>query len=367
MVSKRCHSHESGVGFRQIEELYQSARQANAGARAALAGTSRPGAAARSRAAVVPAHRRRVSRSACNRERVTTAGRFDRGSHRNRIGHRVLAWGHTRSQHKLGEGGMGEVFLATDTRLGRAVAIKTTREQFTPDSSARRELSSALNHPHICTLYDVGPDYLVMEYVEGETIQNRIKKGALPLPLTLTYGIQIANALCEAHSKGITHRDLKPGNVMIAKNGVKVLDFGLAKFAAADETLTQAGVQVGTPLYMAPEQRDGRTADARTDIHALGLLRYEMATCKRALQGQPIQLQELPERFAHIVERCLAQEPEDRWQTARDLSAELAWATKRRSGSAPSEGLAACPSAVDCGSRGRRGGRRSHRGLGWEQ
>ena len=203
---------------------------------------------------------------------------------------------------------MGKVFRAVDTRLGRRVAIKVASQHFSERSSREARAISALNHPHICTLYDVGPDYLVMEYVEGETIQDRIRKGALQLAQTLTYGTQVADALCEAHSKGITHHDLKPGNVMIAKNGVKVLDFGLAKFAASDETQTQAGVLVGTPTYMAPEQRDGRTAAARTDIYALGLLLYEMATSRRALQGQPVQLQEFPERFAHIIERCLAQE-----------------------------------------------------------
>jgi eukaryotic-like serine/threonine-protein kinase len=228
----------------------------------------------------------------------------------------------------IGKGGMGEVWRARDPRLGRDVAIKVSAQQFTDRFEREARAIAALNHSNICTLYDIGPDYLVMEYVEGETIQDRIRKGAMPLAQTLTCGTQIADALCEAHSKGITHRDLKPGNVMIAKNGVKVLDFGLAKFAAADETQTQAGVLVGTPLYMAPGQRDGRTADARTDIYALGLLLYEMATCKRAPQGQPLQLQEFQERFAHIVERCLAQEPEDRWQTARDLSAELAWAAQ---------------------------------------
>ena len=197
----------------------------------------------------------------------------------------------------VGQGGMGKVFCAVDTRLDRRVAIKVASQHFSERSSREARAISALNHPHICTLYDVGPDYLVMEYVEGETVQDRIRKGALPLALTLTYGTQIADALCEAHPKGITHRDLKPGNVMISKNGVKVLDFGLAKFAALDETQTQAGVVVGTPLYMAPEQRDGRSADARTDIYALGLLLYEMATCKRFLQGQSLQLQEFPRKI----------------------------------------------------------------------
>ena len=163
---------------------------------------------------------------------------------------------------KLGEGGMGEVFRAVDTRLGRAVAIKTTRQQFDDRFEREARAISSLNHPNICTLYDVGPNYLVMELIEGETIAARLKSAPLPVPTAILYALQIANALTEAHSKGIVHRDLKPGNVMIAKSGVKVLDFGLAK-SEQDETLTAGQMVMGTPAYMSPEQRAGKSADAQ--------------------------------------------------------------------------------------------------------
>ena len=231
-------------------------------------------------------------------------------------------------ESQLGAGGMGQVYKARDTRLGRAVAIKIAHQQFSERFEREARVISALNHPHICTVYDVGPNYLVMELVEGETLAARIKKGALAIGDVLRYGAQIAEALAEAHSKSITHRDLKPANVMIAKSGVKVLDFGLAKFAAVGGTLTQTGAVMGTPAYMAPEQMEGKEADLRTDIYALGLMLYEMATGKRVAQSQPPMLDGMPDRFAHIVERCLAREPDDRWQTARDVKAELDWAAK---------------------------------------
>ena len=233
---------------------------------------------------------------------------------------------------QIGAGGMGQVYRAVDSRLGRKVAIKVATRQFGERLEREAQAISALNHPHICTLYDVGPNYLVMEFVEGETIAARLKKGAMSMDDVLRYGSEIADALAEAHSKAITHRDLKPANVMIAKSGVKVLDFGLAKFPnrgdGPDATLTQAGAVVGTLAYMAPEQIEGQQADARTDIYALGLVLYEMATGKRMAQGQPAALDTLPERFAHVMERCLAREPENRWQTASDVKAELGWAAK---------------------------------------
>src|SRR5262249_18814077 len=139
---------------------------------------------------------------------------------------------------------------------------------------------SALNHPNICTLYDVGPNYLVMELVEGETIAARLKSGPLPVKTALLYASQIAAALVEAHGKGIIHRDLKPGNIMIAKSGVKVLDFGLAK-SGQDETVTNSLMLMGTPAYMAPEQREAKPADARTDIYSFGCVLYEMVTGSR--------------------------------------------------------------------------------------
>src|SRR5262249_34925935 len=149
----------------------------------------------------------------------------------------------------------------------RMVAIKISREQFSARFEREARAIAALNHPHICTLYDVGPNYLVMELVEGETLAARLHKSRLALPDTLRYGAQIAEALAAAHARGIVHRDLKPGNIMLTRSGVKVLDFGLAKIASATEaTLTLSRAVMGTPAYMAPEQLEGRECDARTDI-----------------------------------------------------------------------------------------------------
>jgi serine/threonine protein kinase/Tol biopolymer transport system component len=232
----------------------------------------------------------------------------------------------------LGAGGMGQVYKARDTRLGRAVAIKILSEQFSGRFEREARAISALNHPHICTLHDVGPNYLVMELVEGETLAARLRSGALPLDQVLQYGVQIADALAAAHTKGITHRDLKPGNIMLTKSGVKVLDFGLAK-SHQDETLTATRAVMGTPAYMAPEQRAGSECDARTDIYALGLVLYEMSAGKRWPPDQEHGrlAKEFPAAFAHLVERCLATEPDNRWQSARDVALELDWAAKSES------------------------------------
>jgi serine/threonine protein kinase len=227
----------------------------------------------------------------------------------------------------IGAGGMGEVYKARDTRLNRKVAIKIVHERFGAWFEREARAISSLNHPHVCTLYDVGPNYLVMELVEGETLAARLEKGKLPLQLVLRYGAEIADALAAAHAKGILHRDLKPGNVMITKSGVKVLDFGLAK-TPEDETLTSSLGGMGTPAYMAPEQREGKKCDTRTDIYAFGLLLHEAATGKRVLTDRPLNLSDLPEKPAHIVARCLEADPEERWQSAADLKRELVWASK---------------------------------------
>ena len=223
----------------------------------------------------------------------------------------------------IGAGGMGEVYKARDTRLERTVAVKVLPERLTSSPEARQRFEreaktiSQLSHPHICALYDVGregeTEYLVMEYLEGETLSERLAKGALPLEQTLRYGVEIADALDKAHRQGIVHRDLKPGNVMLTKSGVKLLDFGLAKAfersldatgreqAAAGQdprleqltalptvaghpNLTQEGTILGTFQYMAPEQLEGKETDARTDIFALGATLYEMATGKKAFR-----------------------------------------------------------------------------------
>src|ERR1700737_2522430 len=192
----------------------------------------------------------------------------------------------------LGAGGMGEVYKARDTRLDRTVAVKVLPQHLSSSPDVRQRFEreaktiSALSHPHICALYDVGNqdgvEYLVMEYLEGETLADRLAKGPLPLEQTLRYGIEIADALDRAHRQGIVHRDLKPGNIMLTKSGVKLLDFGLAKAVAApdmrgnltslptQQALTQEGTILGTLQYMAPEQLEGKEADARTDIFAFG-------------------------------------------------------------------------------------------------
>jgi serine/threonine protein kinase len=224
---------------------------------------------------------------------------------------------------------MGEVFRATDTRLGRAVAIKTCHEQFGERFHREVRAISSLNHPHICTLYDVGPNYLVMELVEGETLATRLKRGELSIEQTIQYGAQIADALAAAHAKGIVHRHLKPGNIMLTKSGVKVLDFGIAK-SPQDEKLTASHAVMGPPAYMAPEQREGKECDARTDIYALGLVLYEMTNGSRAPQDYPSALDALPERLGHVLQRCLEGDPENRWQTARDIKSELGWCLRNQ-------------------------------------
>jgi tetratricopeptide (TPR) repeat protein len=228
-----------------------------------------------------------------------------------------------RIQSKLGEGGMGEVFRAIDTRLGRAVAIKTTREQFSSRFEREARAISSLNHPNICTLYDVGPNYLVMELVEGETISARLKSGPLAVKTALLYASQIVAALAEAHGKGVVHRDLKPGNIMIAKSGVKVLDFGLAK-SGEDETLTASRAILGTPAYMAPEQREGKPADARSDIYSFGCVLYEMLTGARV---GSVRRRIASGKLERIVGRCLEEDPARCWQSVAELEPELASAS----------------------------------------
>ncbi|HLN00455.1 MAG TPA: protein kinase [Bryobacteraceae bacterium] len=222
-----------------------------------------------------------------------------------------------RIEAPLGQGGMGQVFRATDTRLGRAVAIKIADEKFSDRFERESQAIAALNHPNICTLHDVGPNYLVMELVDGETLAARLKRGKLSIEQTIRFGTQIADALAAAHAKGIIHRDLKPANIMLTKSGAKVLDFGLAK-SAVDQTLTGAGVVMGTLAYMAPEQFEGKKADARTDIYALGLVLSEMAMGKRSEKSEG-----LPPALDRLLRRCLEHDPDERWQSARDLKWEL--------------------------------------------
>jgi Tol biopolymer transport system component/predicted Ser/Thr protein kinase len=266
---------------------------------------------------------------------------------------------------------MGEIYRAKDTRLDRTVAVKVLPEHLSSSAESRQRFEreaktiSQLSHPHICALYDVGNqdgvEFLVMEYLEGETLSDRLLKGALPFEQVLRFGIEIADALDKAHRQGIVHRDLKPGNVMITKSGIKLLDFGLAKAVApvgktsgasltalptqAGSNLTQEGTILGTFQYMAPEQLEGKEADARTDIFAFGCVLYEMATGQKAFSGksqaslissimgsQPPAISTIspmtPPAFDRVVRTCLAKDPDDRWQTAHDVMLELKWAAE---------------------------------------
>ncbi len=276
----------------------------------------------------------------------------------------------------LGAGGMGEVYRARDTRLGREIALKVLPQQLSssPELRARFELEartvSSLHHPHICVLHDVGregdTDYLVMELVEGESLAQRLARDPLPAPDVLRLGAQIADALDRAHRAGVVHRDLKPGNVMLSKSGAKLMDFGLARRAPAKvgsglagspgaspmtattqsptvtQPLTAEGSIVGTFQYMSPEQLEGKEADPRSDLWALGCVLYEMATGARAFDGrtqaslistimrdQPRSMTEMaplsPPALERLVKQCLAKDPDDRWQSAGDVRRELEW------------------------------------------
>jgi Tol biopolymer transport system component len=278
-------------------------------------------------------------------------------------------------QAAIGAGGMGEVYRARDTRLDRTVAVKILPDALAVDPQFRERFErearviAGLTHPHICTLHDVGhddgTDYLVLEYLEGQTLADRLLKGALPLEQALVIAIQIAGALDKAHQAGIVHRDLKPGNIMLVRRGgpsgppeAKLLDFGLAKTratvaAGAGASMlpttppgaTVQGTILGTFQYMAPEQLEGQEADARSDIFAFGAVVYEMVTGRKAFEGRsqasliaailehdppPLSSAEplAPRALDHIVEKCLAKHPEDRWQTAADLRSELRWVSE---------------------------------------
>jgi serine/threonine protein kinase len=218
----------------------------------------------------------------------------------------------------IGAGGMGEVYKARDTRLDRIVAIKVAQEKFSERFEREARAVAALNHPHICTLYDVGPNYLVMEYIDGRPLS-----GPLSLDQSLKYAAQICDALDAAHRKGIVHRDLKPGNILITKSGVKLLDFGLARVESGpsgDDTtcnpqLTQTGAVMGTPAYMSPEQWEGKPGDARSDIYAFGCVLYEMVTGKRAAEGRS---DVEPATVESVLRVCLERDPDDPWQSAGD-------------------------------------------------
>jgi eukaryotic-like serine/threonine-protein kinase len=280
----------------------------------------------------------------------------------------------------IGAGGMGEVYRAKDTRLDRIVALKVLPSHLSSNTDVRQRFErearavSSLNHSHICTLYDVGHqdgiDYIVMEYIEGETLSSRLQREPLSTSDLLRYSIEVSDALDKAHRQGIVHRDLKPGNIMLTKAGAKLLDFGVAKLQSEKTNpgdlsslptehrdLTKEGMVLGTFQYMAPEQLEGREADARTDIFAFGAVMYEMATSKKAFEGKsqaslvaailkedPKPMREIqpltPPILERLVKTCLAKDPEDRWQNAHDITNELRWI-------AESSGAQTPPSTVE--------------------
>ena len=263
----------------------------------------------------------------------------------------------------LGAGGMGEVWKARDTRLDRLVAIKAGHASFSERFEREARAIAAVNHPHVCSLYDVGPDYLVMEYVEGESL-----RGPVPLAQALVLAEQILDALTAAHQKGIVHRDLKPDNILLTKSGVKVLDFGLAKFErpattnSLDEVtthsvhLTEAGSILGTLPYMSPEQVEGHEADARSDIFAFGVVLYELIAGTRPFKGktpadlvasilreEPRPLFEVqphtPRGLSEVVRTCLEKNPEQRWQSAREVKHALRWMAAESPSSIPTRSV----------------------------
>ena len=223
---------------------------------------------------------------------------------------------------KIGEGGMGAVYKARDPRLDRMVAIKTVNAQFAERFQREAKAIAALNHPHICQLYDVGDDYLVMEFVDGKPV-----RGPLPLDDVLRLGKQIASGLAAAHGKNVIHRDLKPGNILVAKSGVKILDFGLAKVTKSEmDTLTVPGEVMGTYAYMAPEQFAAEETDERTDIWAMGAVLYEMSTGERAFKRDATQTLN-PPMLNRIVSKCLNKDTDERWQSAQDVREALEFVT----------------------------------------
>jgi eukaryotic-like serine/threonine-protein kinase len=283
-------------------------------------------------------------------------------------------------QSSIGAGGMGEVYKARDTRLDRSVAIKVLPPEVSADADRRARFEreaktiAGLSHPHICALFDVGETggttFLVMELLAGETLAARLEKGPLPLEQALGVATEIADALAAAHRQGIVHRDLKPANVMLTKSGAKLLDFGLAKLSRHGELpaaaslasaptearpLTSEGTIVGTLQYMAPEQVEGKPADARTDLWALGAILYEMLTGKRAFEGasaaslitaimsaQPPAIATLqpvtPPALDRLVRKCLAKDPDERWQSAHDVADELRWMREGSGAGSPAKG-----------------------------
>ena len=352
--------------FRQVEELYHAVRDAGDDERMGLL------------AIADPIVRREVEAlleqgRGCeflNRPAIQGAGKFEIDSTITEFSAGACL-GPYRIESKLGEGGMGQVFRALDTRLGRVVAIKTTRSRFSDRFEREARAIASLNHPNICQIYDVGPNYLVMELVEGPTLADRIKAGSLPVEESLTIARQIGEALEAAHENGIIHRDLKPANIKIRPDGaVKVLDFGLAKMAApaasaeastAPMEATTVGQIVGTAAYMAPEQARGQAVDKRADIWAFGVVLYEMLTGSRLFQGETIsdtlacvltkdpKWERVPAKAQRLLQSCLEKDPRRRLRDIGDvwkLLEETPTRVPRGSGSWIAAGILALATAL---------------------
>ena len=316
--------------WRQIEDLYHAARGRSPADRAALLERTDPDIRARvERMLAIDSGGQILDQSAGGLLDDPTKTVISSGT---QLGPYLL-------EAQIGAGGMGTVYRAVDTRLGRVVAIKIAAERYSERFQLEARAISTLNHPHVCTLYDVGPNYLVMEFIEGSTLAAEIKKGPLAPETAARYGAQIAGALAEAHALGIVHRDLKPSNIMVTRHGVKVLDFGLAKMLS-DPGVTETNAIMGTPAYMAPEQVEGREPSSSTDLFALGLVLYEMAVGKLpfpgaslgqmlssglhaevpALSGERVGV---PASLDSLVAKLLEKDPAKRPQSASEVAREL--------------------------------------------
>ena len=237
---------------------------------------------------------------------------------------------------RIGQGGMGEVYKGRDTRLNRLVAIKQLKGQHSARFQQEAQAIAALNHPHICQIYDVGPDYLVLEYVDGSPIQ-----GPMPAPEAIRLALQIVSAIEEAHKRGILHRDLKPGNILLTAKGAKLLDFGLAKLTGDEDNDATRTIGVsGTPVYMSPEQAEGQALDARSDIFSFGAVLYELLAGSRAFDSLAGVLRDEPRALdsplSAVVKRCLAKDPAQRFQSAAEVRAALAQLSNKPADQQPS-------------------------------
>ncbi len=316
--------------WRQVEDLYHAARNRDPDQRAALLECTDPDIRSRvERMLALDFDRQMPDRPAPDLFEPSTETICGAGSQ----------LGPYKIEALIGAGGMGIVYRALDTRLGRVVAIKIAAARYSERFRMEARAISTVNHPHICTLYDVGPDYLVMEYIEGSTLATEIKKGPMAPELVARYGAQIAGALAEAHSRDIVHRDLKPANIMLTRHGVKVLDFGLAKMLS-ETGLTGTNAVMGTPAYMAPEQVEGREPTALADLFALGLVLYEMALGKLPFPGASFgqmlssgsqeivhapskRRAEVPHKLSDLVVKLLERDPAQRPQSASEVARTL--------------------------------------------